>query len=275
MSKFTANTSRCAQCGACVRDCPARIIQQQGKGAPFTTDEAHAGCLHCQHCLAVCPAGAASVDGCSAPGSLPLAGAGALPTEEQLRRLVRGRRTTRQYKAQDADPALVARLLDDLAYAPTGRNARKLGLRVIDSAAAMDRFRAMMLDECRRRAADKQNLFPLAIQAVSAWENGNDLILRGAPHALAVCAPLDAPCPVEDVSLALAYFELLANAAGLGTTWCGLLKWVMESCPALKEAFGIPGGAHYYTILFGVPDVRFARTVQRSWPDGAVVRASV
>ena len=274
MKKFTANNP-CARCGACAKDCPSRIIQQIEKGTPFVADEAAANCLHCQHCLAVCPTGAASVDGCAAAGSLPLSGAGVLPTEGQLRRLVRGRRTTRQYLAQDADPALVARLLDDLAYAPTGCNARKLGIRVIDSRAAMDRFRAMVLDECRRKAADGKNLFPLGSQAVSEWEKGRDLIFRGAPHALAVFAAPDTPCPQEDVSLALAYFELLANAAGLGTTWCGLLKWVMEAVPALKESFGIPAGAHYYTMLFGVPGVRFERTVQRAWPAGAVERAPV
>jgi len=275
MNKFTANTSQCVRCGACAKDCPSRIIQQQNGGTPFVADEAHAGCLHCQHCLAVCPRGAASVEGCAAKESLPLSGVGILPTEEQLRRLVRGRRTTRQYLAQDADPALVARLLDDLAYTPTGCNARKLGIRVIDSREVMDRFRARMLDECRKKAGEKQNLFPLGSQAVSEWEQGRDLILRGAPHALAVFAPQDTPCPQEDVSLALAYFELLANSAGLGTTWCGLLKWVMESLPSLKESFGIPVGAHYYTMLFGVPDVRFARTVQRAWPNGAVARATV
>jgi nitroreductase len=228
--------------------------------------------MRCQHCLAVCPKAAVSVDGASPEKSLPLDEAGALPTEAQMRRLAHGRRSVRQYRDEDADPRLVARLLDDLAYAPTGRNPRTLGMRVIDSREIMDRFREKMLDVCRGKAAEK-TLFPLAAQAVGEWENGRDLILRGAPHALAIFAPSNAPCPQEDVVLALAYFELLANAAGLGTTWCGLLKWMLESAPELKAAFGLPAdGVVYYTMLFGVPDVRFARTVQRAWPDGAVKR---
>jgi len=231
MEHFNANPSLCVQCGACVKDCPSRIILQLNKGTPFVADDAAAACMRCQHCLAVCPKGAVSVDGVASAGSLPLNAAGALPTEEQVRRLMRGRRTTRQYKQQDADPALVARLLDDLAYAPTGRNARALQIRVIDSRVVMDRFRAKMLDACRRKAAETPTLFPLAGHAVAEWENGRDLVLRGAPHALAIFAPPDAPCPQEDTTLALAYFELLANAAGLGTTWCGLLKWVMEALP--------------------------------------------
>ena len=272
MKKFSANNT-CVQCGACARECPARIILQHNKETPFVTDEAVAECIHCQHCLAVCPVGAASVDGFDASGSLALSGAGTLPTPEQLRLFVRGRRTTRQYKAEDADPALVSRLLDDLAYAPTGCNARSLGIRVIDSREVMDLFRAKILDACRRKIGEGHNAFPLGAQALSAWDDGRDLILRGAPHALAIYAPSDAPCPQEDVLLALAYFELLANSAGLGTTWCGLLKWVMDSAPDLKEAFGIPvEGVFFYTMLFGVPAAQFTRTVQRAWPAGAVGR---
>ena len=271
MKKFLANPQRCVRCGACAKDCPSRIITHADKSKPPTVPEgAEAGCMHCQHCIAVCPKAAVSVDGVSAEASLSLSGA--LPTEAQMRLLARGRRTVRQYRAEDVDRALLKRLLDDLAYAPTGRNTRALEIRVIDSAEVMARFREKMLDACRRNSGGADSL---AKRALQAWEAGSDLILRGAPHALAVFAPTSAACPQEDVVIALSYFELLAQSAGLGTTWCGLLKWLMETEPELKRAFGIPEtGVHYYTMLFGAPDVRYARTVQRAWPEGAVRRVT-
>lgn len=277
MKLFSANSDRCVRCGACVRDCPPRIIQQpQKETPPFVAEADEAACYHCQHCLAVCPTAAASVDGIAPEKSLSLTGAGVLPTETQVRRLLRGRRSVRQYLKTDVDKALTARLLEDLAYAPTGRNARELRVNVIDSAAVMDRCRAMMIAEYRRQLASAQTPFPLAQNTVEAWDNGRDLILRGAPHAIAISVPLDAPCPQEDVSLALAYFELLAQSAGLGTTWCGLLKWTLESQPELKRTIGLPAeGVYFYTMLFGMPDVRYARTVQRAWPDGAVNRVTL
>ena len=61
-----------------------------------------------------------------------------------------------------------------------------------------------------------------------------DIIFRGAPHALIVSAPPDAPCPAEDVVLALATFDLLAQSARLGTVWWGLLKMVLEVLPAFR-----------------------------------------
>lgn len=64
------------------------------------------------------------------------------------------------------------------------------------------------------------------------------------------------------LALALAYFELMAACAGLGTVWCGLAKMTLELLPELKTDLGLAPG-HYYTMLFGVPAVRYARTVQR------------
>jgi hypothetical protein len=67
---------------------------------------------------------------------------------------------------------------------------------------------------------------------------GPDIFFRTALHALFVSGPLaDIGAPV-DVVLALAYFELLAHTAGLGTVWCGLLKALLEDpeeVPAFME----------------------------------------
>jgi len=65
------------------------------------------------------------------------------------------------------------------------------------------------------------------------------------------------------VNLTLAYFELLAQSAGVGTVWCGMAKMALELLPELKAVVGVPSGHYYYTMLFGLPAVRYARTVQR------------
>ena len=69
------------------------------------------------------------------------------------------------------------------------------------------------------------------------------------------------------MSLALAYFELLAACGGLGTVWCGLAKMTLELLPDLKADPGLSPDRHYYTMVFGVPAVRYARTVQRDAPE--------
>lgn len=265
MLQFVVSSDLCTQCGECVLDCPARIIEMSDGNAPVVLPENEAECMQCQHCLTVCPTGAISILGHDPRMSVPL-DAEHLPTLDQVSVLVRGRRSVRRYKDENVDPALLERLLADAANAPTGVNARKLTFHLIDDKEVQARFRQRALE--RIIAADRAGSLPESARylkrIVTLWESeGRDLLFRGAPHALIVTAPPDAPCPEQDVVIALAYFELLAQSAGLGTVWWGMLSWVLETLPDLKELLGIPADHKYYAMLFGVPSYRYARTAQR------------
>jgi ferredoxin len=272
MLNFTVNDKLCTRCRQCVNDCPSRIIEQEGKNIPLIRPAQEEACIQCQHCLAICPAAAISILGRNPGNSLPLAAAQA-PSLEQMARFVRSRRSVRQYKDKNVDPQLIQSLLKTLANVPTGVNRRELSFHVIDDKAVMRQLRETVLGELAAAAkanrlpeqmAYLQNAIPLYI------DKGYDLIFRGAPHALIVSAPPDAPCPREDVALALAYFELLAQSAGLGTVWWGMCKMVFETLPALKPMIGLPPDHWYYAMLFGIPSIHYARTVQRD--DAAVIR---
>ena len=106
------------------------------------------------------------------------------------------------------------------ASAPTAINRMALTFSVIDDKAAMQRFRTKTYQALAE--ADKAGRVPeqyaYLVQAVPAWiEQKTDMIFRGAPHLLVVAATPESVCPAEDVNLALAYFELLAQSAQLGT----------------------------------------------------------
>lgn len=269
---FCVNGDLCVRCGLCVRDCPARIIEREGGAVPFIRPEQGEQCLRCQHCLAVCPTGAISILGRKAADSLLLA-PGSIPRFDQMAALVRGRRSVRQYRDENVPPALLRRLLTTLANAPTGVNRRELTFIVVDDRDVMQRLRERSLKALAAlaEAGRLPSRFAYLEQAIPAYfERKVDMIFRGAPHALVVAAPADAPCPEQDVALALAFFDLLAQSAGLGTVWCGMMKMVLEAVPELKPTFGLTAGHVYYPMLFGVPAVRYARTVQRD--DGAAIR---
>jgi hypothetical protein len=68
----------------------------------------------------------------------------------------------------------------------------------------------------------------------------------------------------------LTYFELLAQSAGLGTTWCGMLKLAADVVKGVRELFGLEPDAYFYAMMFGLPNVQYARTVQRD--NAAVIR---
>lgn len=272
MLSFVVDADRCTRCGWCVKDCPSRIIVLEAKGVPAIPSGLEARCIQCQHCLAVCPTAAVSIFGRNPDASLPVV-RGDLPTFAQMSRLARSRRSVRHYRNENVDPAVLREVLAAAANAPTGVNSRKLTFTVIDDRDVMQRLRAQVMTAlvAAQRSGRIPPRFSYLEAAVTAHvEQGADVIFRGAPHALVVSAPADAPCPGQDVPLALAYFELLAQSAGIGTVWWGMLHLVLEMLPELKPLIGLPEGHIYYAMLFGPPAVRYPRTVQRD--DAAVVR---
>ncbi len=272
MLAFAVTDARCIRCRACVRDCPARIIEQAGQGLPVIPAEREEACLRCQHCLAVCPTGALSILGKDPADSQPIDRA-AWPATEALAALVRGRRSVRQYEDRDVDPALLRSLLAAAAHAPTGVNSRLLTFTVLDDRAVMARFQQKVMAGLKAAAADGR--IPerfLYLQKVTSWPYsfGMKLLFRTAPHAFIVSAPPTSPCPDQDIAIALTTFELLAQSAGLGTVWWGMLNMVLTVLPELKTDLGLPVDHHFYAMLFGYPAVQYARTVQRD--DAAVIR---
>ena len=137
MISFQVQQDLCISCGLCVRDCPHGIISLEQDYPKVSNEEK---CLRCGHCLAVCPQGAISVLGRHPSGSSLLQGS--LPTPTRLETLIKGRRSVRHYKDKDVDPGLIKELLDISSHAPTGTNAQKLLLTVLDTRESLQAFRA-------------------------------------------------------------------------------------------------------------------------------------
>ncbi len=265
MSILVVDEARCQRCGDCVSDCPARIIALGSDGPPTIAAEKERYCILCQHCLAVCPQGAVSIQGRRPEHSRPLL-ADALPSLDQLDLLVRGRRSVRQYRTENVAPALIERLLDGVACAPTGVNAREMTFTLVRDRMVLDGLRQRVVAALAGaveagRLSERDASF--AATVVRADADGRDIIFRGAPHLLVVSAPPSTPCPTQDVPLALATFDLLAQSAGLGTVWCGYVRRAFEAVPELKGLLNLPREHVYYAMLFGQPAIRYARTVER------------
>ena len=272
MLDFKVSNENCTRCGACANECPTRIIRQEGNEFPAIAADDEANCMRCQHCLAICPTAAISILGKDPADSLPL-DAAQLPTLDATERLVRGNRSVRNFREEDVDSELIDRLLAAAANAPAGANRRDLTFSVIDTREALVKLRAKVLEALRdaMEAGKIPEEMAYLQMAVPAFFNyGADVIFRGAPHILIVSAGPEALCPNEDVTIALSTFDLLATSAGLGTVWCGMLRMAFETLPELKQLVDLPPDAHYYAMLFGTPDVHYARTVQRD--DSATIR---
>ncbi|MFP5238420.1 MAG: nitroreductase family protein [Acidobacteriota bacterium] len=262
MLQFHVDGDLCIRCGECAADCPAGVIALDD--LPAITNEE--GCYRCLHCYMVCPTGAISILGCD-PKEADTARS--LPGPEQMANLIRWRRSVRRYKDENLPPELIDNLLQTACHAPTGVNAQDVLFTVVRDKARMKELgKEIMacLDKLEKAGELPGGLAGEYLNfVVRAWRDmGLDVILRDAPHLLLTSAPKAAPCPVQDVHIALAQFELLASAHGLGTLWDGLFMMALSVCPHLVAHLGVPEDHMLgYAMLFGKPAVEYHRPARR------------
>jgi nitroreductase len=229
------------------------------------------GCWKCQHCLAVCPQGAISIFDKKAEDSLPP------PPPEMghyMEQLVVNRRSCRRYLDQDVDPQIISRILDALSAAPTGGNSCNVEYTVIDD---KERVREIWRLAYSKMESDaKQHIYTRSfsdfyygkMKQSERTVRKNDLLFCGAPHLFIAhekCAGKWAEDSKVNCNIATAYFELLANAFGLGTVIMSYPAEVLEElAPKARELLNIPQD-HYMKLMvgFGYPEIPYARGVQK------------
>ena len=262
---FGLDRSRCVKCALCIKDCFFGALRAGEDGYPAMVDAGK--CMRCQHCLAICPKGAISFAGKRSDDSPSLKDA-ELPGAEAMENFIRSRRSTRRYLDEDVDRQTLERILKTLGNSPTGCNARSLKFTCFPTRKSMDAFREKFLRVVEAHR-DGSKLLPrwLAAPAIQMRNGKGDVFFRNAPGMLIVSSDETAPgvtTPHEDVVIACAQFELLAQAHGLGTCWCGFLKLVQNEIPELLvEILGFRPSTPFYAMLFGRPAVNYQRGVQR------------
>lgn len=261
VSGFTVDVSKCIGCGVCVKDCVARVLRMAG-GKPEVNPDTAEDCIGCQHCLAVCPTAAVGVRGLVPENSASLAGF--TFDAAQFDRFIAGRRSIRQWSDKPVPKDLLEHVLRVSAHAPTGSNNRNRRLIVIHDTAVLHQLRDEILQAVRAKADSLPEADKWLLNLASAWlDDGRDILFRYAPHLLLIGAPHDARNQMPDCMIEMSYFDLIAQAHGIGTTWCGFMHYVLQVVPEFKPRLGIPEDFMYaYAMMFGMPTVRYHRTAQ-------------
>lgn len=286
------DAKRCSGCGLCVPVCPAKSLVVDRGSARLVNAE----CIGCGHCEAVCPEGAASLDAqdgwaeafetfsCRDTWLAP----GACDPGELIR-LMRSRRSIRNYSQKPVPRRMLEDLVRAAVTAPSGTNSQKWTFTLLP-----DRKAVMTLGEgvagffrrlnrtaesafirflCRITGKKEllwyyQEYYQSVKEALREWdEAGVDRLFHGAPAVLAIGAGPGASCPSEDALLASQNILLAAHAMGLGTCLIGYAVEAMRHDRRIARLVGVPEDETVYAVIaLGYPKERYARTARRLRP---------
>lgn len=274
---------RCTGCGLCIPVCPSRTLDLVDGKAAVTGDES----LNCGHCQAACPAGAVRVSSLP-PESLEFTtfetGRRWMPHGEfdagELVRLMRSRRSCRNYTDEPVDKAVLEDLVRVGVTAPSGTNSQKWTFTILPN-------REAVLEVARRvgdffaqvnRMAEKAWLrglmrllgrpqlhqyyrdhYQSVREALEEWEQtGRERLFHGAPAAILVGSAPGASCPQEDALLAAGHILLAAHAMGLGSCLIGYVVEALRNKPELKTSLGVPAEEDVHAVIaLGRPDEKY------------------
>ena len=255
----TIDRDACRRDGICSAVCPVDLFVADPDGTPVFRAAGNKRCMECGHCVAACPHDA--IDHLSIHrADSPVIDAGlALPAAAAVQ-LLKSRRSVRQFRSEPVPHELMAKFVDTARWAPTARNRQEVHWLVLRDPAAV-RLLAGLTVEWLRQDTELGGQYA---GFVSAWEEGEDRVLRGAPHLVVAHGPTDWHGSAVDCTIALNYFELAAVAHGVGTCWAGFLTRAAACYAPLQEALALPEGHRAFgALMFGYPKYCYRRIPQR------------
>ena len=247
---ITVNTSLCARCGLCRKDCPHGLWSVTDRGAEIASQS----CLKCGHCVAICPEGAISMSGY--PEMPEEINSDMKPEPEALMTLIKCRRSIRHFTPQDVSPEIVDRIIEAGRYTPTARNTQ--GVSYVILRENMDEYERIAVSLFR----GLRPIVGIFYRQFKHFQIDDRFFFKGAPVVIVVKAK-----NVVDGALAASAMELVARAYGVGVLYSGLFSVAARFSRRLKQKLSADSGERIVTALvLGHPAVKYQRTAQRECP---------
>lgn len=273
-TNFKVDKKKCIKCGNCIKTCSGMVLEFGADGFPEIKDFERfgwRGCWRCEHCLAVCPTGAISIFNKSAENSLPPP-----PIEmgDYMQQLIVNRRSCRRYLDENVDIDVINKILKALQSAPTGGNSSSVEYTIINS---KDRVKEIWnkayskMEEYAKQSSYTSSFSEFYYSKMKESElniRKNDMLFCGAPNLFIAhdkCSGKWAEDTKVNCNIATAYFELIANAYGLGTVIMSYPSDLLqELAPEARDMLNIPKN-HYMKLIvgFGYPEIKYFRGVQK------------
>jgi nitroreductase len=253
----------CIGCGLCVEVCPAKTLSMHD-GKAVVSGRYSMGCGHCE---AVCP-----VDG--------------EYDTAQLVRLMRSRRSCRNYTDREVDPKLLDDLVKIGTTAPSGTNSQLWTFSILASrreVVILGEHVARFYDELNRMAEKSwlrflskyfssdalgkyyRRHYETVRKRLLLWKRKReDALFHGATAVIIVGGKETASSPMEDGLLASQNIMLAAHSLGLGTCMIGFAVEAIKRDKNLRKLLEILDDESIFAVIaLGYPAEQYDKAVLR------------
>lgn len=277
---------RCNSCGLCVKVCKDfSLIMENRK--PVVSDHPLFGCVACGQCMAVCPTNAIEISGrtMTPEDRIDLSEMQVKTNYTDLRNLMAGRRSIRDFTKQEVDDELIEKIIEAAVFAPMGIPPSDVQLLVFKGKAKVREFSFDVIDYFKSvqwlfspkliwfwRLFGKETyqlmksfLVPLLKFFPETKAEGKDYLLYDAPLAMYFMAsnysdPADPYIPAT-------YAMLAAESLGLGSCMIGSIHpMIQNGAKDLKRKWNIPAKSPAgIFVVFGYPKYTYKSGIRRSF----------
>jgi len=267
LTEIAVDRKLCTFCGICSDICAMGIITPADKDAdrlPSFSEERAGFCIKCGHCEAFCPSGALLLNFRPDEKIMLSEGAGDISTRE-IARYLQKRRSIRNFSADPVSRDRILQILDIARYAASGGNGQPVQWLIVHDSEKVKRIAALTIEWMKGLRNTNHPMSGYVPVLISAWEEGRDMICRGAPHLLFAHIPENNPVASIDAIIALTHFDVAAPAFGVGTCWAGFVAMAATFFEPLKKELGLPDGQKIaYAMMFGHPKYKIHAIPRRN-----------
>lgn len=251
---ITIQKDKCIGCLACVDKCLCRaLVPNAEDGRPEFVLER--GCIKCMHCAAACPQNAILFDGESAISNEEIP-AICENFADNLQNFLLERRSYRNFKDTPVPMSEIRHALEVAAWAPSAKNQHPAKYYVVNGKEKVQQIMDIITAYLKETGERPEILPTLA--------NGSNMVVADAPTLILAYSRNNANRPMEDVTLALGYAEMVLQSRGIGTCWGGYLQYFLNKIDVFKEMFPLPDNNSFYgTLLVGYPTEEYLHIPKR------------
>jgi nitroreductase len=152
-----------------------------------------------------------------------------------LNKAIFGRRSTRDYTAQDVDGETIRRLIDAAVHAPNASNGQPWTFTAVRDQGMLDRIS----QAAKSHVLATLPAGPQSDRYRTHLSEATFQIFYHAPALILISGIAPGPWVVEDCALAAENLMLAAYGVGLGTCWIGFAQGFLNTSEG-KNALGLP-----------------------------------